>query len=112
MYKIQFRFHHLIPHTFAIWESFISIYILKLEFLQIYSEIVMARKGSGEKDQQSVDNMLLLLATIYESARLLPAGPFLQRCSLKHGEAFLGLVNSLFDIIGDNPTPFFHKHMF
>ncbi|GAY55035.1 hypothetical protein CUMW_161320 [Citrus unshiu] len=51
---------------------------------KIYSEIIMARKGLGEKDQQSVDNMLLLLATIYESARLLPAGPFLQRCSLKH----------------------------
>ncbi|OAY77482.1 11-oxo-beta-amyrin 30-oxidase [Ananas comosus] len=28
--------------------------------------------------------MQLLLSTVYESARLLPAGPLLQRCSLEH----------------------------
>ena len=39
-----------------------------------------------KQDQQCVDKMLLLLATVYESARLLPAGPLLQRCSLKHGK--------------------------
>lgn len=49
----------------------------------------MARKGSVKQEQQSVDRMLLLLATVYESARLLPAGPLLQRCSLKHGETLL-----------------------
>ncbi|XP_012068732.1 cytochrome P450 4X1 isoform X2 [Jatropha curcas] len=49
---------------------------------KIYSEIVMARQGSA-KDDQNVGKMLLLLATIYESARLLPPGPLLQRCSLK-----------------------------
>nr|KYP56658.1 Cytochrome P450 71A20 [Cajanus cajan] len=32
--------------------------------------------------------MPLLLATIYESARLLPTGPMLQRCSLKHDLSF------------------------
>ena len=46
----------------------------------------MARKGSGERDQPIVEKMPLLLATVYESARVMPAGPLLQRCSLKHGE--------------------------
>ena len=52
----------------------------------------MARKGSIKQDQQCVDKMLLLLATVYESARLLPAGPLLQRCSLKHGKALLNFA--------------------
>jgi len=56
--------------------------------VQIYSEIIMVRNGSMKQDQQCVDKMLLLLATVYESARLLPAGPLLQRCSLKHGKAW------------------------
>ncbi|GMP41054.1 hypothetical protein CsSME_00011278 [Camellia sinensis var. sinensis] len=51
---------------------------------KIHSEIIMVRKGSLGQDQQSVKQMLFLLATLYESARLLPAGPLLQRCSLKH----------------------------
>ncbi|KAL5799507.1 hypothetical protein ACOSQ4_032391 [Xanthoceras sorbifolium] len=50
---------------------------------KIYSEIIKAQNESVKEDQISVDKMLLLLATIYESARLLPAGPLLQRCSLK-----------------------------
>lgn len=29
-----------------------------------------------------------LLAVVYESARLHPAGPLLQRCSLQHGNYF------------------------
>ncbi|KAB1226673.1 hypothetical protein CJ030_MR1G008478 [Morella rubra] len=51
---------------------------------QIYSELIMARDGSMKQDPQCIDKMRLLLATVYESARLLPAGPLLQRCSLKH----------------------------
>jgi cytochrome P450 len=50
---------------------------------KIYSEI-RTQKGSSKQDEHNVDKMVLLLATIYESARLLPAGPLLQRCSLKH----------------------------
>ncbi|KAF7137446.1 hypothetical protein RHSIM_Rhsim07G0073100 [Rhododendron simsii] len=46
---------------------------------KIHSEVLMVRK-----DQQSVEKMAFLLATVYESSRLLPAGPLLQRCSLKH----------------------------
>lgn len=38
-----------------------------------------------KQDQINVDKMVLLLATIYESARLVSAGSLLQRCSLKHG---------------------------
>ncbi|KAJ6702976.1 CYTOCHROME P450 28A5-RELATED [Salix viminalis] len=49
---------------------------------KIYSEIMKVKQGSVREDQD-VEEMLLLLATIYESARLLPAGPLLQRCSLK-----------------------------
>ncbi|KAG7945943.1 hypothetical protein I3843_14G012900 [Carya illinoinensis] len=51
---------------------------------KIYAEIIIARNGSMKQDQQCVDKMHLLLATVYESARLLPSGPLLQRCSLKH----------------------------
>lgn len=57
----------------------------------------MARKGSMKQDQINVDTMLLLLATIYESARLVSAGSLLQRCSLKHGTIshFFFFVRSL-----------------
>ncbi|KAB5573033.1 hypothetical protein DKX38_000227 [Salix brachista] len=48
---------------------------------KIYSEIIKVKQGSVK--EENVEKMLLLLATIYESARLLPAGPLLQRCSLK-----------------------------
>ncbi|KAJ8755838.1 hypothetical protein K2173_024383 [Erythroxylum novogranatense] len=48
---------------------------------KIYAEIIMVRQGSKGPD---VHKMFLLLATIYESARLLPGGPLLQRCSLKN----------------------------
>ncbi|XP_057976259.1 uncharacterized protein LOC131163641 [Malania oleifera] len=51
---------------------------------KIYEEIIMVRKGSQKQDQQGVNKMPFLLATVYESARLLPAGPLLQRCSLKY----------------------------
>ncbi|CAK9145944.1 unnamed protein product [Ilex paraguariensis] len=51
---------------------------------KIHSEIIIMRKGSQEQDRLDVDRMPFLLATVYESARLLPAGPLLQRCSLKH----------------------------
>ncbi|XP_038691264.1 cytokinin hydroxylase-like isoform X1 [Tripterygium wilfordii] len=47
---------------------------------KIYSEIMMARKMVVEKNL-SVDKLVLLLATVYESARLLPAGTLLQRWS-------------------------------
>ncbi|GER37262.1 cytochrome P450 [Striga asiatica] len=57
---------------------------VKLEEL-IHSEVIMAPKVRTIADQQAVDvNWPILLATVYESARLLPAGPLLQRCSLKH----------------------------
>ncbi|PON78176.1 Cytochrome P450, E-class, group I [Parasponia andersonii] len=50
---------------------------------KIYNEINLAQKDSITPVEQKVDRMLLLLATVYESARLLPAGPLLQRCSLE-----------------------------
>ncbi|XAR63566.1 11-oxo-beta-amyrin 30-oxidase [Bertholletia excelsa] len=51
---------------------------------KIHNEVVMVRRASQNQEQQSVGKMPFLLATVYESARLLPAGPLLQRCSLKH----------------------------
>ncbi|KAK8575706.1 hypothetical protein V6N13_033035 [Hibiscus sabdariffa] len=51
---------------------------------KIHSEIIVAWKGSEDKDQPIAEKMPLLLATIYESARVMPAGPLLQRCSLQH----------------------------
>eukprot|EP00262_Sarcandra_glabra_P020839 TRINITY_DN8471_c0_g1_i1.p1 TRINITY_DN8471_c0_g1~~TRINITY_DN8471_c0_g1_i1.p1 ORF type:complete len:589 (-),score=83.32 TRINITY_DN8471_c0_g1_i1:532-2298(-) len=51
---------------------------------KIYAEITMVRKKSSELEPHDVQTMNFLLATVYESARLLPAGPLLQRCSLKH----------------------------
>ncbi|KAL0300026.1 UNVERIFIED_CONTAM: cytochrome [Sesamum calycinum] len=51
---------------------------------KIHSEIVMAQITGRRPDQQNVDIMPNLMATIYESVRLLPAGPLLQRCSLQH----------------------------
>lgn len=54
--------------------------------LQVYSEISMVRRNPSKFEHEDVYRMPLLLATIYESARLLPTGSMLQRCSLKHGE--------------------------
>ncbi|KAJ4979789.1 hypothetical protein NE237_010569 [Protea cynaroides] len=51
---------------------------------KIYSEIVMVKKRSPKSELEDVYKMYFLLATVYESARLLPAGPLLKRCSLKH----------------------------
>lgn len=62
--------------------------------LQIYTQITLAQKDSMTPVEQNVDKMLLLLATVYESARLLPAGPLLQRCSLDHGNVLTSLVQA------------------
>ncbi|CAL5085087.1 unnamed protein product [Urochloa decumbens] len=52
---------------------------------QLHAEIVAVCNESSELEVDDVLRMQLLLATVCESARLLPAGPLLQRCSLKHG---------------------------
>lgn len=57
--------------------------------LQVYSEITFVGKNPSKYEQEDIYRMPLLLATIYESARLMPLGPLLQRCSLKHGEILL-----------------------
>uniref|UniRef100_A0A2P2KQM9 Uncharacterized protein MANES_11G008600 n=1 Tax=Rhizophora mucronata TaxID=61149 RepID=A0A2P2KQM9_RHIMU len=49
---------------------------------KIYAEILMVRQGLA-KEEQDINKMVLLLATVYESVRLLSAAPLLQRCSLK-----------------------------
>jgi len=60
--------------------------------LQVYSEISMVGRNPSKHEQEDVYRMPLLLATIYESARLLPSGHMLQRCSIKHGEK-IGKIN-------------------
>ncbi|KAI4370475.1 hypothetical protein MLD38_018826 [Melastoma candidum] len=80
---------------------------------QIYEEIVMARNNSSEDGSSSIDKIPLLVATIYESARLLPAWPLLQRSSvynnflLKSGEVIPAravLVAPLNLIHSDDPS--------
>ncbi|KAL4277468.1 hypothetical protein HN51_060570 [Arachis hypogaea] len=51
---------------------------------KVYSEISMVGRNPSKYEQEDIYRMPLLLATIYESARLLPTGPMLQRCSLEH----------------------------
>ncbi|OAY82450.1 11-oxo-beta-amyrin 30-oxidase [Ananas comosus] len=51
---------------------------------KLYSEIIATRKRNSQLETSDVQNTQLLLSTVYESARLLPAGPLLQRCSLEH----------------------------
>lgn len=60
--------------------------------LQVYSEISMIGRNPSKYKHEDVYRMPLLLATVYESARLLPIGPMLQRCSLKHGEILLTIL--------------------
>ncbi|GJN33277.1 hypothetical protein PR202_gb21856 [Eleusine coracana subsp. coracana] len=51
---------------------------------QLYADIVAICNESSELNIDDVLRMQYLLATVCESARLLPAGPLLQRCSLEH----------------------------
>ncbi|KAM0866014.1 hypothetical protein ACQ4PT_042898 [Festuca glaucescens] len=51
---------------------------------QLYVDIVAVCNQSSELEVDDVLRMQFLLATVCESARLLPAGPLLQRCSLQH----------------------------
>ncbi|XP_062187196.1 uncharacterized protein LOC133890710 [Phragmites australis] len=50
---------------------------------QLHADIVSVCNESSELEVDDVPRMRFLLATVCESARLLPAGPLLQRCSLK-----------------------------
>ncbi|XP_078171008.1 cytochrome P450 97B2, chloroplastic-like isoform X2 [Carex rostrata] len=50
---------------------------------KIYSEVSTIHKGSHVISTDEVKKMQFLLGTVLESARIMPAGPFLQRCSLK-----------------------------
>lgn len=51
---------------------------------QLHEEIVSVCNKSSKVEVDDLLRMQVLLATVCESARLLPAGPLLQRCSLKH----------------------------
>ncbi|WJX36598.1 hypothetical protein P8452_24457 [Trifolium repens] len=55
---------------------------------KVYSEISMVGKNPSKYEHEEVYRMPLLLATIYESARLLPTSAMLQRCSTKHDVRF------------------------
>ncbi|KAJ3683874.1 hypothetical protein LUZ60_014101 [Juncus effusus] len=49
---------------------------------KIYCEISEVKKDSCDINTNNVRKMRFLLSVIFESVRLAPAGPFLQRCSL------------------------------
>ncbi|KAI3949124.1 hypothetical protein MKW98_026504 [Papaver atlanticum] len=51
---------------------------------KIYSELMMVHKRSSKSGVHNIYDMKFLMATVYESARLLPVGPLLQRCSRTH----------------------------
>ncbi|KAM3364328.1 hypothetical protein ACQJBY_014580 [Aegilops geniculata] len=51
---------------------------------QLYADIVAVHTESSELVMDDVLKMQFVLATVCESARLLPAGPLLQRCSMQH----------------------------
>eukprot|EP01018_Ginkgo_biloba_P010958 Gb_30571 [translate_table: standard] len=51
---------------------------------KVYAEIISICGGIASPSAMDVQKMHFLLATVHEAARLLPAGPLLQRCSLKH----------------------------
>lgn len=62
--------------------------------------ISIDRSDKNKIEADDVQKMHFLLATVYESARLLPAGPLLQRCSLKHGMALFSLNKNCCCILG------------
>jgi hypothetical protein len=66
--------------------------------LQVYSEISMVGQNPSKYEHEKVYRMPLLLATIYESARLLPTGAMLQRCSTKHGEIIALRIIIIYDM--------------
>lgn len=49
----------------------------------------MVGKKPSKYEHEDVYRMPLLLATVYESSRLLPTSAMLQRCSLKNGQILL-----------------------
>eukprot|EP00252_Welwitschia_mirabilis_P022213 TRINITY_DN595_c0_g1_i3.p1 TRINITY_DN595_c0_g1~~TRINITY_DN595_c0_g1_i3.p1 ORF type:complete len:334 (-),score=76.81 TRINITY_DN595_c0_g1_i3:444-1445(-) len=51
---------------------------------KVYEEIISVSGKSMPPSMADVQKMKLLLATVHESARLFPAGPLIQRCSLKN----------------------------
>ncbi|XP_047315683.1 uncharacterized protein LOC124919481 isoform X2 [Impatiens glandulifera] len=86
-------------------------------FGKVYSEIVNVWTNVREPMRKRISNVLFMLATLYESGRLLPAGPFLQRCALKHGAILMVPVQLLqtdssswgADACLFNPDHFFSK---
>ncbi|CAL9171824.1 unnamed protein product [Musa hybrid cultivar] len=71
--------------TASLISSILTRLVLHPELQEkLYSEIIEVREKTYKLDSHDVQKMNLLMATVHESARLLPAGPLLQRCSLKH----------------------------
>ncbi|WOK95959.1 Cytochrome P450 [Canna indica] len=71
--------------TASLISSILTRLVLHPELQEkLYSEIIAVREKTCKTDSHDVQKINLLMATVYESARLLPAGPLLQRCSLKH----------------------------
>ncbi|KAI9115215.1 hypothetical protein K1719_013534 [Acacia pycnantha] len=75
--------------TAALISNILTMLVMHQEIQdKVYSEITIVGKKPSKYEQEDIYRMPLLLATIYESARLLQIGPLLQRCSLKHDLSF------------------------
>ncbi|XP_061353472.1 cytochrome P450 78A5-like isoform X2 [Gastrolobium bilobum] len=75
--------------TAALIANVLTRLVMHLEIQdKVYSEICMVGRNPSKYEHEDIYRMPLLLATVYESARLLPSGPMLQRCSLKHDLSF------------------------
>ncbi|CAJ1958751.1 unnamed protein product [Sphenostylis stenocarpa] len=80
---------HGCQSTSALITNVLTRLVMHMEIQdKVYSEIIMVGRNPSKYEHEDVYRMPLLLATIYESARLLPTGPMLQRCSLKHDLSF------------------------
>ncbi len=65
----------------AIIHVFFFVYVL-----QVYAEIKEVCGSNLAPSQSDVKQLHYLMASLHESARLLPTAPFLQRCSLQSGK--------------------------
>ncbi|KAI4332914.1 hypothetical protein L6164_017784 [Bauhinia variegata] len=80
---------HGCQQTAALIANLLTMLVMHPEVQEkVYSEITMVMKHPSKYKEQDIYRMPLLLATVFESARLMPTGPLLQRCSLKHDLSF------------------------
>lgn len=87
--NIMLMMLHGCQTTAALIANVLTNLVMHLEIQdKVYSEISMVGKKPSKYEHEDVYRMPLLLATVYESSRLLPTSAMLQRCSLKNDLRF------------------------